>query len=82
MSVKVFNNKSTFLLEAGDGRKMKLPPLGFSEVPEEFTGCLTFKMGVQAGVIQVFGENRQGDQLEKAAHEPPKKGKAAKGDAE
>ncbi len=82
MAVKVFNKAQTFLLENGEGKQMTLPPLGFADVPEEFTGCQTFKMGVAAGAIQLFTETKQGDQIEKAAHEPPKKGKAVKGDAD
>lgn len=83
MAIKVFNNRQTFLLEAEDGSKMTLRPMGFSEVPEKFIGCPIFKMGVNAGVIQVFESVKQGEKLERAANEPAKpktekaKGKAA-----
>lgn len=76
--VKVFNNKATFLLEAEGGKKMKLTPMGFFDVPEEFTGCPTFKMGVAAGVIQVFKTTKQGDKLEKDANAKSSKGKGGK----
>lgn len=76
MAVKVFCNRRTFQLEAPDGDKMKLLPLGFSEVPEKFTGDITFVVGVKSGDIQVFETTKQGDQIEKAARtkKPAKEG--------
>ena len=86
MAVKVFCNRRTFQLEAPDGEKMKLLPLGFGEVPEKFTGDITFKVCVESGDIQVFESTKQGDQIEKAvrtgkpvAKAPAKQ--AGKGDA-
>lgn len=68
--IRVFNNRATYLLRAEDGSKMILKPLGFCDVPEKFTGDPTFRMGVKAGVIQVFDEAKQGAAIERAAHEP------------
>ncbi len=81
MSVKVFCDRATFELAAPDGDKMKLLPLGFGEVPEKFTGDITFKTAVAAGVIQVFESARQGDKLEEAAHTPKASRQRGKGDA-
>ena len=82
MAVRVFCDRATFELTAPDGDKMKLLPLGFGEVPDKFTGDITFRRAVAAGVIQVFETARQGDRIEEAAHAPKKAAKRAKGDAE
>lgn len=68
MAVKVFNNRSTFRLDAPDGTFMIVPPMGFCEIPDKFTGDITFKMAVKAGVMQVFETAKQGAKLEEAAH--------------
>ena len=83
MAVRVFCDRATFELAAPDGEKMKLLPLGFGEVPDKFTGDITFRRAVAAGVIQVFETARQGDRIEEAAHAPKaaKAAKRAKGDA-
>lgn len=70
MAVKIFNDRATFLLKAEDGEKLKVPPMGFMDVPEKFTGDITFKMAVKAGVIKVFETTAQGEALERQAYEP------------
>ena len=72
MAVKIFNDRATFLLKAADGAKLKVPPMGFMDIPEKFTGDITFKMAVKARVIKVFETTKQGDKLEQQAYEPAK----------
>ena len=84
MAVRIFNKGNTYRLETTDNppKYMTLKPFSFIDVPEEFTGDITFKTAVKAGTIEVFETKKQGEAIEKAVYEPkPKKAKAAKGDA-
>ena len=88
MAVHVFNNKATFMLVAEDGEKLFVRPMAFADIPEKFTGDITFKRAVEAGVIQVYENNKQAEKIEEAANKPdakpaatakqPPKGRTAK----
>lgn len=68
--VKVYNKAPrTFLLNAVDGKTMLVRPNGFAEIPEKFTGDITYKAAVKAGDLQVFETTKQGDEIERAANE-------------
>lgn len=68
--VRVFAHANrTFLLVATDGAKMLIRPKGFYDVPEKFTGDITYRRAVAAGDLQVFETTKQGDALERASHE-------------
>lgn len=83
MSVRVFNKRWTRKLEM-DGESFVLRPNAFENVPEKFTGDITFKVGVKAGDIEVFETKAQGEKIEKAVYEgeakPEKKPRAKKGE--
>lgn len=67
--VRVFAHANrTFLLEASDGAKMLIHPKGFYDVPEKFTGDITYRRAVAAGDLQVFETTKQGDALEAASY--------------
>lgn len=59
--MRVFNKKWTRRLEAnGDPRDfMILKPYAFADVPDKYAGDITFKLGVQAGDIEVIETKKQ-----------------------
>jgi len=61
--------KRTFLLTALDGTSMLVRPNGFYDIPEKFTGDITYRRAVKAGDLQVFETTKQGDAIERAANE-------------
>lgn len=61
--------KRTFLLTALDGTSMLVRPNGFYDIPEKFTGDITYRRAVQAGDLQVFETTKEGDAIERAANE-------------
>lgn len=68
--VRVFAHANrTFLLEGTDGAKMLIHPKGFYDVPEKFTGDITYRRAVAAGDLQVFETTKQGDAIERASNE-------------
>lgn len=68
--IKVYNKAArTFLLTALDGATMLVHPIGFAEIPEKFTGDITYRRAVQAGDLQEFETTKQGDAIERAAND-------------
>lgn len=68
--VKVYNKAPrTFLLYAVDNTSMLVRPNSFAEIPEKFTGDITYKTAVKAGDLQLFETAKQGDEIERAANE-------------
>lgn len=68
--VKVYNKAPrTFLLNAVDGNTLLVRPNSFAEIPEKFTGDITYKAAVKAGDLQLFESTKQGDEIERAANE-------------
>ena len=61
--------KRTFLLTALDGTSMLVRPNGFYDIPEKFTGDITYRRAVKAGDLQVFETTKEGDAIERAANE-------------
>lgn len=59
--MRVFNKKWTRRLEAcGDPKDfMILKPYAFADVPDKYIGDITFKLGVQAGDIEVIETKKQ-----------------------
>ena len=57
------------MLTAEDGSTMIVPHDGFAEIPEKFLGDITFRMAVKAGEMEVFEHAKQGEEIEKNAHE-------------
>ena len=84
MAVKVYNNKRTYRLECNDGTKTEvfiLRPMSFADVPERFTGDITFRLAVKAGEIQVFETKKQGETIEAKAAEKAAPAEEAKAEA-
>lgn len=69
--VRVFNHKRTYRLEAnGDAKDfMILRPLAFADVPEKYTGDITFQAAVKAGEIEIITTKAQAEKVEKKANE-------------
>lgn len=68
--IKVYNKAArTFLLNAVDGETMLVRPVGFAEIPEKFTGDITYRRAVQAGDLELFETGKQGDAIECAAND-------------
>lgn len=59
--MRVFNKKWTRRLEANGDPKdfMILKPYAFADVPDKYAGDITFKLGVQAGDIEVIETKKQ-----------------------
>ena len=83
--VKVFNKVArTFQLENEDGtKKMKIKPMASENIPDEFTGDITFRMAVAAGELMIWQEAKEVDEAQKKAEAAAKKTaeKAAKEEA-
>lgn len=87
---KVFNKAArTFLIFAEDKKNsMKIPPLGTANVPDEFTGDVTFRKAVASGELVIWQEAKEVDQAQKALEKTaektrkPRKAAAEKEDAE
>ena len=71
MSVRVFNKKWKRRLEAnGDSKDfIILDAYAFADVPEKYTGDITFQKGAEAGDIEVIITAKQGEAAEAKAHE-------------
>lgn len=79
--VKVFANKHrTFLLTADDGTTMIVHPSLIQEIPDKFTGDITYKRAIAAGDLQLFETVKQGEALEKKANESANDAKQNKKD--
>ena len=79
--VKIYNNaKRTYLLTAKDGDTKIVPPMGFSEIEDKFTGDITYRAAMRAGDFTAFETAKQGDAAERSAQEGKKGAKAAKTD--
>lgn len=79
--VKVFANKHhTFLLTADDGSTMIVHPGLIQEIPDKFTGDITYKRAIAAGDLQLFETTKQGDTLEKKGNEDDPNAKESKKD--
>ncbi len=71
MSKKVFNRGKPFvpgrtflLVDPNDGSKQfRIPPKGIVDVPDNFLGDITFRMGVEAGELVFFEESGQVDAM-------------------
>lgn len=59
--MRVFNKKWTRRLEAAGDPKdfIILKPYAFADVPEKYTGDITFRLGVKAGDIEVIETKKQ-----------------------
>lgn len=96
MSLRVFNKKWTRRLESGlkttDGKPeyIILKPYAFADVPERYTQDITFRMGVQAGDIEVIEtrskqkvlENEPVKETQEKTEKPAKKAGSKKAAAE
>lgn len=70
--VKIFNNAmTTFMLCADDGAKKMVPPKGFAEIDDKFTGDITYRRAIEKGVFTPFTTAKQGDAAERKANETP-----------
>ena len=72
--VRVFNHNRTYRLETQDAGRTEyfmLRPLSFADVPEKFTGDITFRLAVKAGEIEVFETTKQGEAIEAKAEAKP-----------
>lgn len=84
--VRVFNKKWRRRLEANGDPKdfMILEAYAFADVPEKYTGDITFRKGVEAGDIEVIVTQKQAATAEKKAFEgepaeqPAKKSRSKK----
>lgn len=73
--VKVFNKvPRTFLLFSEDKqKKMKIPPLAAAEVPDEFTGDITFRTAVACNELTIWQEAKDVDKAQRAAEKAAEK---------
>lgn len=62
--------RSTFLLTAPDGSTMLVHPNTFAEIPDKFTGDITFRSAVASGDLKPFKTVKQGDEAERKANAP------------
>lgn len=82
--VKVFNkaNRTFLLFNEDKQKKMKIPPLAAAEVPDEFTGDITFRTAVACNELTIWQDAKDVDKAqraaEKAAKEAEKKAAAEK----
>lgn len=74
--IRVYNHNRTYRLEALDGSFMMVPANAFVDIPEKFTGDITYKTAIAAGEIETFNTTKQGDALEAKAVETAAKKKA------
>lgn len=84
MSVRVFNKKWTRRIEAENDPSdfMLLRAYAFEDVPERYTGDITFKLGVKAGDIEIIETRKQAEKVEaeaagEEAEKPVPKAKAS-----
>lgn len=69
---RIYNGaRSTFLLTASDGTKMIVPHSSFVDIPEKFHGDITYKSAIASGDFTLFNTAKQGDAIERKAHENP-----------
>lgn len=74
--------RSTFLLTASDGSTMLVRPNTFNDIPDKFTGDVTFRCAVASGDLKPFETVRQGDGAQRKALDGQARGKSTKeGDA-
>lgn len=73
--VKVFNKvHRTFLLFSEDKqKKMKIPPLAAVEVPDEFTGDITFRTAVACNELTIWQDAKDVDKAQRAAEKAAEK---------
>ena len=69
--LRVYNKKRTRRLEAvGDSKDfMILKPYAFEDVPEKYTGDITFAMGLKSGEIEIIETRKQADAVEVKAEQ-------------
>ena len=67
--IRVFNSKRTRRLEAaGDPNDfMTLKAYAFADVPDKYTGDITFAMGLKCGEIEIIETRKQADAVEAKA---------------
>jgi len=69
MSIRVFNKRWKRRIEAEGNPNdfMELQAYAFADVPEKYTGDITFKMGVSAGDIEIIQTMKQAAKVERKA---------------
>ena len=72
--MKHYIGKAKFELKNELGEKMIVGPDSFHDIPESFHGDPTYRMGVDAGVIQPFFTTKEGDNAQKEANTKSGKG--------
>lgn len=74
---KVFVGNAKYLLTDESGNTMTVGPNKFEQIPDAFTGDLTYKRAVHAGFITPYVSLKDGEKAEEAAlTNPAKPGKA------
>ena len=62
---KVFVGNAKYELTNESGENMIVGPNEFAEIPDSFTGDLTYRLAVQAGVIKPYVSMQEANKIEK-----------------